>query len=188
MTRTPSKQPRSAVWWTVMALLAGSSVLGAAQAQTAARTATTATASASVVTQTAWHGQNQSGGFMMGRALNAVGATADQKSRIGAIMKHAATDLKTQRAQGRALRTQLTGLMTAGTVDTNAVENVRQQMLAVQNTVSQRRVQAQLAALAVLSPTQRTQLGAQIAQRQQLMQRQRQEREALGGARSWVCG
>ena len=72
MTRTLSKQPRSSVWWTVMALLAGSSVLGAAQAQTAARTATAATASASVVTQTAWHGQNQSGGFMMGRALNAV--------------------------------------------------------------------------------------------------------------------
>ena len=121
---------------------------------------------------------------MMGRALTTVGATADQKSQIGAIMKQAATDLKVQRLQGRTLRTQLTGLMTAAAVDSNAVEGVRQQLLSVQNMVSQRRVQAQLAALAVLTPTQRTQLGAQIAQRQQLMQRQQREREALGGARS----
>ncbi len=183
MTRSRTKQPRTALWWTAMVLLAGSSTVGLAQAQTAAA-ANPGTLSAPAVTQVAWHGQQQGGGFMMGRALNAVGATTDQKSQIGAIFKQAATDLKVQRLQGRNLRTQLTGLMTTATVDTNAVENVRQQLLAVQNTVSQRRVQAQLAALAVLNPTQRTQLGAQIVQRQQLMQRQRQERAALGGARS----
>jgi len=183
MTRSRFKQPRSTLWWTVMALLAGSSTLSLAQAQTATA-ASPSTLSAPAMTPVAWHGQHHDGGFMMGRALTAVGATADQKSQIGAIMKQAATDLKVQRLQGRTLRTQLTGLMTAAAVDSNAVEGVRQQLLSVQNRVSQRRVQAQLAALAVLTPTQRTQLGAQIAQRQQLMQRQQREREALGGARS----
>lgn len=180
MKLTCSKQPRSTVWWAATALLLGSATVGVAQAQAV----TPASANAPVVTQVAWRGQGQGDEFRMGHMLSAVGATADQKSRIGAIMKQAATDLKPQRAQRRTLRTQLTGLMTAAAVDTNAVENVRQQMLAVQNMVSQRRVQAQLAALAVLTPAQRTQLGAQIAQRQQLMQRQRQEREALGSTRS----
>ena len=165
MKTLPLKQARSSLWWTVMALAASSSTLGVAQAQTSRSTEGTA----SIESQTDWKGQRKEGGFMTGRALNAVDASADQRSWINAIMEQAASDLKTQRAQSRNLRAQLTGLMTAAAVDTQAIEKLRQEMLAVQNAVSRGRVQAQMAALAVLSPAQREQLGAEMTRREHLM-------------------
>lgn len=147
--------------------------LGAAQAQTADGPAQ----SAAVAYHRSGHGQ----WMARWRALDAVGATADQKARIQAIARQAATDLKPLRAQTRTLHQQMAQLLAAPTIDARAVEGVRQQLLGAQDSASKRRVQARLDAAAVLTADQRAQLQVRSVQRRELLQRQRQEREALFG-------
>ena len=122
------------------------------------------------------------GGRGMARALDAIGATAEQKAQIRQIMQAAQADLSSQREARTQLREQARALFTAPTVDANAAEALRQQMLAQHDAASKRMMQAMLDAARVLTPEQRKALGERMATRRTMMQRHRAERATLDGA------
>lgn len=129
-------------------------------------------------------------GMMMGgrhgeRALDGVGASAEQKTQLRQIMDTARNDLKPVREAGRALHSQLMALLAQPTVDARAVESLRQQMQANHEQASKRMTQAMLDASRVLTPEQRKLLAERMEQRRGMMQRHRAEREALQGAPRW---
>jgi Spy/CpxP family protein refolding chaperone len=115
-------------------------------------------------------------GLMMGgpraeRMLEAVGASADQRSQIRAIMDAARNDLQAQREAGRTLRDRMRQLFTQPTVDANAVEALRQQQMAQHDAVSRRMTQAMVEASRVLTPEQRAKLAEMAGQRRAMMER-----------------
>jgi len=95
--------------------------------------------------------------------LDAVNATADQRSQIKAILDAAHTDLKAQRESARSLHEQAMTLFTQPTVDARAAETLRQQMMAQHDQASKRMMQAMLDVSRVLSVDQRQQLATQMA-------------------------
>jgi Spy/CpxP family protein refolding chaperone len=110
------------------------------------------------------------GAMMMGpmlspRLLDAVNATAEQRSQIRQIMEAARTDLKAQRDAGRSLHDQLRTLFTQPTVDANAAEALRQQQLAQHDAASKRIMQAMLDVSRVLTPEQRAKIAEQLKDR-----------------------
>lgn len=105
------------------------------------------------------------GGPGMDRMLEQVGATADQRSQIESIMKTARDDLRTQRDAGRVLHDQMRDLFVQPTVDADAVEALRQKMLAQHDAASQRMTQAMLDVSRVLTAEQRQQLADKMAER-----------------------
>jgi periplasmic protein CpxP/Spy len=119
-----------------------------------------------------------------GRMLDAVKATPEQRAQIQKIMEVARTDLQAQREAGQALRGQLTQVMTQPNIDANAVEQVRQKMLAQHDQVSKRRMQAMVDAARVLTPEQRKLLAERMAQRRGMMERHQRERRALDAPKS----
>jgi Spy/CpxP family protein refolding chaperone len=121
------------------------------------------------------------GAPMMGRWLDFVNASAEQKAQIQSIWQGARTDMQGLRESGRALRQQMQNLLAQPTIDANAVEALRQQMLAQHDQASKRMTQAMLDASKVLTPEQRKQLAEQMTQRRALMERHRAERDAIGG-------
>ncbi len=127
------------------------------------------------------------GGFgglpMSERALDRVGASAEQKAQIREIMKAARADMKTQREAGRTLQNQARDLFVQPTVDARQAEVLRQQMLAQRDQSSQRWMQALLDVSRVLTVEQRQSLAQQLEQRRELMQRHQRERHQLDGAR-----
>jgi Spy/CpxP family protein refolding chaperone len=122
------------------------------------------------------------GPHLNGRALDSVGASADQKAQIKQIMDAAHADLKTQHEAGRQLREQGRALFTQPTVDARAAETLRQQMLAQHDAASKRMLQAMIDVSRVLTPEQRKALGDRLAQRRAMMERHRAERESLAPA------
>jgi Spy/CpxP family protein refolding chaperone len=121
-------------------------------------------------------GGHRHGGAMMGgmhgeRMLDAVDASAEQRSQIKQIMDAAQGDRRAQREAGRALHEQLRQLFTQPTVDARAVEALRVQMVARHDQASQRMMQAMLDVSRVLTPEQRTKLADVMAQRQARMER-----------------
>jgi periplasmic protein CpxP/Spy len=114
----------------------------------------------------------------MGRMLDAVNATPEQRAQIKQIMEAAHTDLKAQRSNGFALRQQSMALLAQTTIDARAVETVRQQMLAQHDTTSKRMTQAMVDAANVLTPTQRQTLAGLMAKRQAMVQRHQAERQS----------
>jgi Spy/CpxP family protein refolding chaperone len=111
-----------------------------------------------------------------------VKATPEQRAQIQKIMESARTDLQAQREAGKALRTQLMQAMAQPNIDANAVEQVRQRMMAQHDQVSKRRMQAMVDAARVLTPEQRRQLAERMAQRRSMMERHERERRALDAA------
>lgn len=105
--------------------------------------------------------------------LDAVGASAEQRSQIKTIMETARSDLKPQRDTAKALNDQMRTLFTQTPVDANAAEALRQQKLAVHDQVSRRMLQAMVAASAVLTPEQRAKLAEMATQRRARMERHR---------------
>jgi Spy/CpxP family protein refolding chaperone len=126
----------------------------------------------------AMHGGPMSG-RMLERALDAVNASADQRSRIQEIMKAAGADVRKQHEASRGLREQAMTLFTQPTVDARAVEALRQQMLQQHDQSSRRWMQALLDVSAVLTPEQRVQLAERMKQRRDLMERHQRERRSL---------
>ena len=118
----------------------------------------------------------------MGRMLNLVNATPEQRKQIHDIMLAARKDLQTQREAGRKLHEQQRALFAAPTVDAAAVESLRQQMVAQHDQASKRMTQALLDASHVLTPEQRKTLAERMAQRRGMMERHRAERQALDPA------
>lgn len=105
------------------------------------------------------------GGPGMARLLEQAGASAEQRAQIERIMSAAREDLRAQKEQGRALHEQMRTLFVQPTVDANAVEALRQQMLTQHDQASRRMTQAMLEASAVLTAEQRQQLATAMAER-----------------------
>jgi periplasmic protein CpxP/Spy len=128
------------------------------------------------------HRVGMGGMHHIGRMLDAVNATPEQRAQIKQIMEAAHTDLKAQRASGMALRQQSMALLTQTTIDARAVETARQQMLAQHDATSKRMTQAMVDAANVLTPPQRQTLAGLMAKRQAMMQRHMNERQSLDKA------
>lgn len=116
------------------------------------------------------------GGPMLGgphaeRMLDAVNATAEQRTQVKQIMDSARADLKAQREAGRALHDQMRQLFTQPTVDARAAEALRQQQLVQHDAASKRMMQAMLDVSRVLTPEQRTKLSELAGQRHGMMER-----------------
>lgn len=125
-------------------------------------------------------------GAMMGgsprhieRMLDSVNATEAQRSQVRQIAEAAAADMKDRHAAGRSLREQQMQLFTQPTVDANAVEALRRQMLAEHDQTSQRMTQALLDISRVLTPEQRVQMAEKMKERRELMKRHHRERRQL---------
>ena len=118
-------------------------------------------------------------GRMIDHMLDGLNASDAQRTQIKQIAQAAATDLKSERDAGRALREKSLQIFSAPTVDTAAAESVRQQMLAQHDAASRRMLQAMLDISRVLTPEQRAKIGEQMKQRSEMMRErmQRMERE-----------
>lgn len=125
-------------------------------------------------------------GAMMGgsprhieRMLDSVNATEAQRAEVRRIAEVAAAGMKDRRAASRSLRERQMELFTQPTVDANAVEALRRQMLAEHDQASQRRMQALLEISRVLTPEQRKQMAEKMKERGEIMKRHHRERRQL---------
>jgi Spy/CpxP family protein refolding chaperone len=123
-------------------------------------------------------------GRMLEHMLDSVKATDAQRAQIRQIAESAKTDMKAQREQRRAMHEQGMKLFTQPTVDGNAVEALRQQMLAQHDQASKRRMTAMIEISRVLTPEQRQQLAERSAQRREMRERHMRERAQLHGDKS----
>ncbi len=122
------------------------------------------------------HGKHMGGERGMGRMLDIVGASPEQRAKIKAIADTARTDLRAQREAGRALHQQSRAIFTQPTIDANAAEALRQKMLAQHDQASRRMLQMKLDIAAVLTPEQRKTMADHMAQRGAMMERHRADR------------
>lgn len=113
---------------------------------------------------------------MVGRMLDAVNATAEQRAQIKQITDGARADMKAQYVTSRKLREDGAALFAQPTVDARAAEFLRQQMLAQHDQASKRQLQTMLDISRVLTPEQRKTLAERMTQRRSMMERQRAER------------
>jgi Spy/CpxP family protein refolding chaperone len=121
---------------------------------------------------------------MLGRMLDRVNATPEQRAKIQQIMQKQSGDLSAQREAGRALRQQAMTLFAQPTVDANAVEAVRQKQLAMHDEATKRMTAAMLEISGVLTPEQRKQIAETMSQRSEMMQRHQRERQAIEAPKS----
>lgn len=126
-------------------------------------------------------GPRDGGALLHGRALQSIGATADQQTRIRDIMKAARDDVRKLHDGAGDLRAQGAQLMAAPTIDARAVETLRQKRQALHDAVSKRMTQAMVDAANVLTPEQRAKLAEQMGKRREMMERHRAERSTLDG-------
>ncbi|MDO9073401.1 MAG: Spy/CpxP family protein refolding chaperone [Rubrivivax sp.] len=127
------------------------------------------------------HGKRMGGERGMGRMLDMVGASPEQRAKIKAISDTARADLRAQREAGRALHEQERAIFTQPTIDANAAEALRQQKLARHDQASRRMLQMKLDIAGVLTPEQRKTMADRMAQRGAMMERHRAERGAATG-------
>ena len=125
-------------------------------------------------------GHHHGGGMFMGRMsdrmLDAVNATPEQRAQIKQIREAAVADLKAQRESGRGLHERAMELFKQPSVDANAAEALRQQMMTQHDQASRRMLQAMIEVSRVLTPEQRAQLADRMEQRREAMKRRWQER------------
>ena len=140
------------------------------------------------------HGGGMGGGMMfggspehMGRAidhmLDGLNASDAQRSQIKQIAAQAGADLKAQMAAGRGLRQRGMQIFTAPTVDADAAEQVRQQMLQQHDQMSRRMTQAMVAVANVLTPEQRAKVGERMKDRRTRMEERMKRMERDGPRR-----
>jgi len=98
----------------------------------------------------------------MQRMLSRIGASEEQKARIQQILQKAASDMAGQREAGKTLREKARAILAAPTVDANAAEQVRQQMLAHHDQNSRRMMTTMLEVSQVLTPEQRAQIAQHV--------------------------
>lgn len=126
-------------------------------------------------------GMMDMGMHLGGRLLDSVNATDEQRAQIRQIMKTAMDEGRAQREAGRKLHDDMRALFAQPTVDANAVEVLRKQIVAQHDAASKRMTQAMIDVSRVLTPEQRKTLADKMAQRRTLMERHRAERDALDG-------
>lgn len=107
------------------------------------------------------------GGPGLGRMLDAVKATPEQRAQVEKIMQAAQDDLRARHEAGTRLRDQTMALFTQPTVDTAAAESLRQQMLAQHDQSTQRMLQAMVDVSRVLTVEQRQQIAQQLKSREE---------------------
>lgn len=125
-------------------------------------------------------GKGMDGERFMGRMLDLVKASPEQRAKIKDIADAARADLRAQREAGRALHEQNRALFAQPTIDANAAEALRQQMLAHHDQASRRMLQMKLDIAAVLTPEQRKTMAERMAQRGAMIERHRAARGAAG--------
>ncbi|HET9823584.1 MAG TPA: Spy/CpxP family protein refolding chaperone [Burkholderiaceae bacterium] len=128
-------------------------------------------------------GMHMMAGRGLERMLDGVNASADQKAQIKQIAERTRAEMQAQRESHRALREQMAKAFAAPTVDANAIEALRQQMLQQHDAQSRRMTQAMVEASRVLTPEQRKQIVERMAARRDMMQRHLRERQQLEGGR-----
>ena len=128
------------------------------------------------------HGMGLGNPRMMGRMLDAVNASAEQRAQIKQITDAARADMKAQHVTSRKLREDGAALFAQPTVDARAAESLRQQMLAQHDQASKRQLQTMLDISRVLTPEQRKTLAERMTQRRSMMERQRAERMSVDTA------
>lgn len=116
------------------------------------------------------HGSPEHMGRMIDMMLDGLNATDSQRMQIKQIAMAAATDLKAQHEAGKAMHQRAMQLFTAPTIDTAAVEKMRQQSLAQHDQASKRVMQAMLDIGKVLTPEQRARVGERMRDRMARMQ------------------
>jgi protein CpxP len=110
----------------------------------------------------------------MGRRIDAmvqwmladVEATPEQREKIGAIAKAAASELAPLRTQHRDARRKMIELLAQPTIDRAQFERMRVEQMQVGETVTKRMTQAMLDAAEVLTPDQRAKLAQKWQERQ----------------------
>ena len=117
-----------------------------------------------------FHGSPEHMGRMIDHMLDGLNASDAQRSQIKQIAVQAAADLKAQAASGRGLRQRGMQIFAAPTVDANAAEQLRQQMLQQHDQMSRRVTQAMVAVANVLTPEQRAKIGERMGDRQARME------------------
>lgn len=132
------------------------------------------------------HGGPAEGGMMwmgrgMDRMLESAGVGAEQRDQIRQITDAARADLKAQRDAGASLHEQARALFAQPSVDANAAEALRQQMLAQHDRASQRMMQVMLDVSRVLTPEQRQQIADKMQRRHEKMRQGRHERGGRHG-------
>ncbi|UXH80398.1 Spy/CpxP family protein refolding chaperone [Roseateles amylovorans] len=100
--------------------------------------------------------------MMDGRLLKEVGASDAQRAQIKQIFEVARNDLKGQHDTERQLHEQLQAQFAAPTLDTAAIESLRQQIAAQHEVVSKRLTQAAIDAAKVLTAEQRAKAAEQF--------------------------
>ncbi len=120
---------------------------------------------------------------MIDHMLDGLGASDAQRNQIKQIAAAAGADMKAQRQAGRALRERAMQALTAPTVDTAAVEQVRMQMVQQHDQASRRMTQAMVDIARVLTPEQRAKVAermkdhrARMDERAKRMERERAPR------------
>ncbi len=121
-------------------------------------------------------------GRMIDHMLDGLNASDAQRTQIKQIATQAAADLKAQAAAGRGLRQRGMQIFTAPTVDADAAEQLRQQMLQQHDQMSRRVTQAMVAVANVLTPEQRAKIGERMKDRQARME-ERMKRMQRDGPR-----
>lgn len=101
----------------------------------------------------------------LGRALEAVDATAEQEERIWTIIDGARAELRPMMREFRDTRTAVMDLVAAPTIDRAAAEALRAERIAAIDEASKKMVAAALDAAEVLTPEQRAKLAEQIKER-----------------------
>jgi periplasmic protein CpxP/Spy len=103
--------------------------------------------------------------YRIGRMVDSVGGTPDQKDRIVAIVRAAAAELQPVRQQLMQARRSGIELLAAPVIDRAALEQLRASQLQLVDAKSRRVSQAFADAADVLAPQQRAQLAERMRQR-----------------------
>ncbi len=123
-------------------------------------------------------GRGGMGGQHIGRMLDAVDATPEQRAQIKRITDTATTERRAQHDARRALMDETLRVFSAPVVDANAVEALRQRQLQQHDQSSRRMMQTMLEVSRVLTPEQRTKLAERTKQRREMGERHQRERGA----------
>ncbi|MBM3525822.1 MAG: periplasmic heavy metal sensor [Alphaproteobacteria bacterium] len=122
-----------------------------------------------------WGGHHHGGAFdaqsatewaqlMTRQMLRRVDATADQQDRVQAIVAGALKDLMPMREEGRTAREAGVKLVTAPTIDRDALERLRAGQISMHEQASRRMMKAVLDIAEVLTPEQRDKLAQAMAE------------------------
>lgn len=103
--------------------------------------------------------------WRIGRLVQDLGGTAEQKGRLVAIANAAMADLRPLRDQGRQARLRGIELLAAPAIDKAALEQARLAQMQAADARSRRMTQAWADAAEVLTPAQRVQAAARLKER-----------------------